>query len=417
MENACYKSDGILSLGGDEPHLKECPTCRDRFARRELFFRDLTAADQTMSFVARAHQATGQGREMVARLRSATREERSREVGALLSPHPALAVCFCDESKRLLFSSPNQAEEWLRLAETIFSKIEPPSDRWGKKDHAWTEAHLRAVRGNLHMFRGEIVLAHKEFEEAKVGFESLDDEFRMALLARSLGFTWTKLGQPLKAKEVCLQSLIILTAYGSIRERFSLMNNLALVLLTLSEHRKARALFDYLCASVPSDDPNLFTIHRNAILPLLERSEWKEAQAKLESMTALLESCDSDVEKGRTLRLMGEIHILEGHAEISLMELRQALDVFAPLNMGYESAQTAALLGKAYSDLKSYDKAQAHLKRALVFFSGQRFALDLVKTLEVWNSAIERKDLSDRAFHAIRSFDRISPPPPAIPIM
>jgi tetratricopeptide (TPR) repeat protein len=367
--------------------------------------------------VGEAHRASLRAGETVARLRSLNREERIREVRALPNPHPALAVCFCDESRRLLYRSPNEAEEWLRLAETALSKAAPTAGVLESREIVWAAARTQADRGNLLMFRGTIGLAHKELEASCSKLMAVGDEFQSAIIGRSLAFTWTKLGRPLKAKEVCLRSLEILTAYGSVRDRFSLLNNLALVLLALSEHRKARALFDHLCISLPPDHPYIYSIRRNSILPFLETKDYDEARRRLNKLSADLEITDLGVEKALTRVLKGEVLLLTADPSGAESEFRAALPVYIRSGLGYDEAETRVLLGKACADLGRFEEARGQLQMALAFYAGQGFALELVTTLEEWTATVERKDLADRAFHVVRLFDRFSFPPSPIPIM
>lgn len=348
------------------------------------------------------------------RLRPLPDAERVREVRALPPTHPAFVVCFCEESKRLLYRSPNETEAWLRLAETAFSLIPPSPDRWDKKECSWAEARIWATHGNLLMFRGEIQKAHTEFQRAVQAFDAMDDEFQTGLAGRSLAFTWTKLGHPLKAKEECFRSLEILTDYGSVMDRFSLLNNLALVHLALSDHRKANALFDHLLVSVPPDHPYIHSIRRNAILPFVEMKDYDEARRRLEELTADLAGTDLDVEKALTQFMKGEILLLTSDPSRAESEFHCALGIFIREGLLYDEAETRAMLGKACFDLGRFEEARGQLQMALAFYAGQGFAVELVKTLEDWTAAVEHRDLADRAFHVVRSFNRLTAPPPSL---
>jgi len=414
MKKRCYDADELLSLGGDEAHLKECASCRDRFALRGSFFKDLLKADAELSRAARTNKARADGLVLVERLRPLSDAERVHEVRALPPSHPAFVVCFCEESKAHLLHSPNEAEDWLRLAETAFSLIPPSTDRWEKKEYAWAEAKVWATHGNLLMFRGEIQKAHTEFQRAVQAFDSMDDEFQTGLAGRSLAFTWTKLGNPLKAKEVCLRSLEILTAYGSDMERVSLLNNFALVHLALSDYQKANALFDHLLESAPPDHPYIHSIRRNAILPFLEMKDYDEARRRLESLTADLAATDLDVEKALTQFMKGEILLLTSDPSRAESEFRRALSIFIREGLLYDEAETRAMLGKACFDLGRFEEARGQLQMALAFYAGQGFAIELVKTLEDWTAAVEHRDLADRAFHVVRSFNRLTVPPSSL---
>jgi tetratricopeptide (TPR) repeat protein len=409
MGMKCYRPDEILELNGNEPHLIQCQTCRERHELAKAFHARMKSAEPAASAAAASWEADREARRWVDAVSLVQRAWPGAAVPEPVGATPELVLACCEQSRHALLKSPNEAQGWLEWAEAIMARTRPTADLRRDRDRRWAELRLIATRGNLLMARGHIHPAHALLEEARKGFSDLGDEFQAALSARSIAFTLVKSGLLLDAAKLCSDAIRTLRDYGAGREELLMMNNLALVCLPLSEHRKARLIFDYLVTHLGASDPFVFTVRRNAAVAVLEAGDREEALRRANALAAELAGGDLELEKARTGRLQGEILLLMGHAERALKMLRKAEKLLRPLEAGYEMAQLNALLGQAHLLSGRNGEARNFLRRALDFFTNEGFALDLVHLLESWSLAADEGRSADRDFAAFRHYWQFGP--------
>lgn len=409
MSGECYRPDEILGLEGNEPHLSQCATCRSLHSRGKSFLGEVR-------WIARTAAAAGESWKAGQAARRAVEGRLARPSDALhwaaaegRAATPELILACCEHSRDSLIESPNAAQGWLEAAEDLFARIPSAEDPWRDRDRKWAHARLKAMRGNLLLFRGHILPGHTLLEEARAAYEALGEDFQVALSAPSIAYALAKLGRPLEGKALCIHCDRILREYGVVKGRAGLLSTLALIWLALSEHRKARLVFDYLLAHLDLRDSYALTIRRNAVLPLVETRAWESALDSVEALARDLAGSDLNLERGRTLRLKGEILLLMGNIQPGLDVLREAETLLTPLGVGYESAQLDALLGQAYLAMGLHREARKGLNRALRFYAAEGFALDLIQIMEAWNRAAEEKRSSDREFAAFRRYWQFVP--------
>ena len=415
MPDPCYTPDEILQLTGAEEHLSECDRCRALYEHKRQFVGCLPKGVGVFEILKAEGKQRVHAQGLLAKLQTIAPAERYAFLQAENALTPATILVLCEHAKHFHFPSPNQAEEWLSLAVHIANTIDQQPNRL-QHGFLWALGKLALAQSNLSMSRGRVQAYHQQVSKALEYFQAVDDEFQQALAARGFLFSLAKMGQTGKAIKTALGCLPVLRAYGAESERSWLWINLSLVLLAHGRQERAARVLDLLLQRMPPEDPHYPLVLHNRVLIFLERQDPKRAREALSQLRSVVNSRGLRLEEARSYILEGEINLLQEHSQDALATLAKARELLHGEQAAYDLALIAVYEARAYTLQGESAKSLEQLHEAILFFSREGFAADLVHALEVWEHAlVHAENVARRAsVAAFDSFRNLSRPLPAV---
>jgi tetratricopeptide (TPR) repeat protein len=393
MRDTCYNRREILDLLGTEPHLQTCGACRGIFEQSRIFLKDFSdevnALGPLMATMDRENGVKG----IVEGLDAVPENERLAYIKEHKGMAPGMVLKLCDRSKKHLLISPNESERWLRLAGSVLAQVKQQGF-FHPKDVQWVEAKYRVSMGSLAVIRGFIKQAHESYQQAHRMFAELGDDFQLALFALGFSFTLTKMGRALEAKQICLQSLAVLRAYGARKEYLYVMNNLAMVLCATSHRKRSERILTILLRALDEEDDYYVMIIHNLAWVHLENGRYQKALEFVEKMVEINRAKKIGTEEAESC-LATASKLFEGtgsHLDLAVINV-------------YE-AKIQLELGNSAESLRC-------LHDAIAFFSSEGFVPDLIEALELWEKAQktasgELSIFANQAFYKARTFNRLT---------
>jgi tetratricopeptide (TPR) repeat protein len=238
----------------------------------------------------------------------------------------------------------------------------------GNRSRAGDALHLMGV---LYRTRGEYDLGNRAYREALALRRDLGERRKEAVTLNNLGSLLTVQGKYDEAREVLTEALILRREVGDAEGEARTLHNLAA--LEVASNAAGTDLLSP-SAEATSFDPPEFDYEAvvdeakqlsNRGSAYLLEGRFEEASNAFAESLELRRSAGDRLGEGLMLTGLGVVHQLRGEAEAALEHYRDALTIFADLDVGAEESAVLALSAALHLQAGDLERAFSFTERAV----------------------------------------------------
>ncbi|HPR64240.1 MAG TPA: hypothetical protein PK014_08455, partial [Thermoanaerobaculia bacterium] len=153
MKQGCYTIDELMDLTGNEKHLKDCETCNELYQDWCGFKETMRAEGAMAGDFLRLFRQRREAAALVKEIQQ-NKNENNALADALLerSLFPEMVIELCKQAHHAIYVNPNEAAEWLHMANTVLEKIK--RETYSTEELSWAEARYYVNLAGLNIVRG-----------------------------------------------------------------------------------------------------------------------------------------------------------------------------------------------------------------------------------------------------------------------
>jgi class 3 adenylate cyclase/tetratricopeptide (TPR) repeat protein len=253
-----------------------------------------------------------------------------------------------------------EAAEWCQKSVQIASQIKT---REGQQATAQAYYNL----GGIEYRRGDMESAAAYCRQSLEIYHQIDDIAGQARAYTNLGAAYSDLGDWGRAVDAYNTSLTINQRIGDVQRQGFLANNLANVHLNRGELDQAASLFhqsNAIWKKIGSPLPDAVTLSNLAQVHISQEN-WKEAQSCLSHSEAIFEDIGSDVYIPELERRWGELLLRTGHYDQAVEHLNRSIELAIEQNNKLEWGMSLRVLGEVFLVENDYHAAKVTLDQSL----------------------------------------------------
>jgi len=221
-----------------------------------------------------------------------------------------------------------------------------------------------------YYYQGDWSQARDAYHKSLAMRQEIGDVHGQGQISNNLALIHLGRGEWEQAQRLLEQSLATWQQVGAVKEEAKTLSNLAQAHICQGNWSEAQA-------ALSRSQAMFAEVSSNDFVPELER-RWGEFYLKTSQLDEALDHThrsvelaveqDNPLEEGRSLRVLGQVHLARGEREPAEAALRQSLQILGDLGSRYEVARTRLALARLALEASAGDEARAHLAQAVETF-------------------------------------------------